>query len=160
MRSWYSGGDNADDFLEEIGSLIPTDKILKDNITWDVPSSLNASLTHCAKIAQGVLTADKIVDTPLWAPPTAQKKRFKFFTPSNMLGKEHYRLNVEKSSEYQPKLPELASSVGLKAKVSQYRTCFRLKSLWGGWPSMYPSLIRWWHRSWKYIPEEARDKVV
>ena len=65
LGQFHSGGDNADDFLEEIRSLIPTDKILKDNITWDVPSSLNASLTHCAKIAQGVLTADKIVDTPL-----------------------------------------------------------------------------------------------
>ena len=57
-------------------------------------SSLKASLTHCAKIAQGVLTADKIIDTPLCAPPTAQKNKYKFFTPSNVLGKEHYRLNV------------------------------------------------------------------
>ena len=29
----------------------------------------------------------------------------------------------------------------------QPRTCFRLKSLWGGWPSMDPSLFRWWCQS-------------
>ena len=83
-------------------------------------SSLKASLTHCAKIAQGVLTADQIIDTPCGAPPTAQKNKLKFFSPSNMLGKEHYRLNVDKSSEYQPMPPELASSTVSKAKVSQY----------------------------------------
>ena len=120
LSQFHSSGDNADYFLEDIGSLIPTDEVLKDKITWDMQSSLKASLTHCAKIAQGVLTADKIIDTPLCAPPTAQKNKYKFFTPSNVLGKENYRLNVDKSSEYQPTPPELVSSMGLKAKVSQY----------------------------------------
>ena len=95
LGRFHSSGDNADDFLEEIGSLIPTDEVLKDKITWDMQSLLKASLTYCAKIAQGVLTADKLIDTPLCAPPTALKNKFKFFTPSNMLGKEHYRLNVD-----------------------------------------------------------------
>ena len=76
---------------------------------------LKASVTHCAKIAQGVLTADMTIDTPLCAPSTTQKNKFMFFTPSNVLGKEHYRLNVDKSSEYQPTLPELASSMGSQA---------------------------------------------
>ena len=61
-----------------------------------------------------------LVDTPLCAPPSAQKYKFKFFTLSNVLGKEHYRQKVDKSSEYQPTPPELASSIGLKPKVSQY----------------------------------------
>ena len=72
-------------FWRRSGSLIPTDDILKDKITWDMQSSFKASLTNCAKIPQGVLTADQINDTPLCAPPTVQKN--KFFTLSNMLGK-------------------------------------------------------------------------
>ena len=120
-------------------------------------------MTHSAKIAQGVLTADKIVDTPLCAPPTAQKNKFEFFTPSNVLGKEHYTLNVNKSSEYQPMPPELASSMGSKAKVSQYtisaqnllqtEELMRSMAIYG---SITVSLVV----SIKYISEEARDKVV
>ena len=123
-------------------------------------------MTHSAKIAQGVLTADKIVDTPLCAPPTAQKNKFEFFTLSNVLGKEHYTLNVDKSSgfsEYQPMPPELAYSLGSKAKVSQYTISaqnllqteefMRRVGIYG---SITVSLVV----SIKYIPEEARDKVM
>ena len=117
LRWLHSSGDNADDFLRR---LIPTDEVLKGKITWGMQSSLKSSLTYCAKIAREVLTADKIVDTWLCAPPSSQKNKFKFFTPPNVLGKEHYRLKVDKSSECQPMLPELATSTGSKAKVSQY----------------------------------------
>ena len=121
-------------------------------------------MTHSAKIAQGVLTADTVVDTPLCAPPTAaQKNKFEFFTLSNVLGKEHYTLNVDKSSEYQPMPPELASSMGSKAKVSQYtisaknllqtEELMRRVAIYG---SITVSLVV----SIKFIPEEARDKVV
>ena len=48
---FHSSGDNADDFVE-IRSLIPTDEVLKDKITWGMQSSFKASLTHCAKISQ------------------------------------------------------------------------------------------------------------
>ena len=96
LGRFYSSGDNADNFLEEIRSLIPTDEVLKDKITWDMQSLFKTYLTHCAKIARGVFTADEVIDTLLCALPTGQKKEFKFFTPSNVLGKEHYRLNVDK----------------------------------------------------------------
>ena len=115
---WFpSSGNNADNFLKEIGLLIPTEEALKDKLTWDMQSSLKSFLTYCTKIAEGVLTADKIVDTPLCDAPSAQNNKFKFFMPSNVLGKEHYRLKVDKSSEYQPMPPDLASSTGSKAKV-------------------------------------------
>ena len=90
LGRFYSSGDNTDEFLDKIGSLIPTDEVFKDKIMWVMQSSLKASLIHGAKIAQGVLTADKIVDTPLCVPPTAKKKTSKFFTLSNVLSKEHY----------------------------------------------------------------------
>ena len=164
LGRFHSCGDNADNFLEDIGSLNPTDEVLKDKITWDMQSSLKVSLTHCAKIAQGVLTADKIIDTPSCAPPTAQKNKYKFFTLSNVLGKEHYSMNVDKSSEYQLTLPELAFSMGLKAKVSQYtilvqnllqtEQLMRRVAIYGSiTDSLVVSIL-------KYIPEEARDMVV
>ena len=40
LGQFHPSGDNADDFLEEIGSLIPTDEVLKDKIMWDMKSSL------------------------------------------------------------------------------------------------------------------------
>ena len=40
LGQFHPSGDNADDFLEEIGSLIPTDEVLKDKITWDMKSLL------------------------------------------------------------------------------------------------------------------------
>ena len=164
LGRFHSSGDNAEYFLEDIGSLIPTDEALKDKITWYMQSSLKASLTHCAKIAQGVLTADKIIDTPLCAPPTAQKNEYEFFTQSNVLGKEHYRLNVDKSSEYQPTPPELASSMGLKAKVSQYtilvQNMLQTEQLMRR-VAIYGSITDSWVASiLKHIPQEARDKVV
>ena len=164
LGQFHFSGDNTDNFVEEIGSLIPTDEVLKDKITWDMQSLLKTSSTHCTKKAQGVLTADKIVDTPLCAPPTAQMNKFKFFTPSNVLGQEHYKLNVDKSFEYQPMPPELASSMGSKAKVSQYtistenllqtEEVLRRVAIYGSiTDSLVPSIL-------KYILEEARDKVV
>ena len=72
LGRFHSSGDNADGFQEEIGSLIPTDEVFKDKLTWDMQTSLKASLAYCAKIAQGVVTTDQIVDTPLCAPPSAQ----------------------------------------------------------------------------------------
>ena len=102
LGRFHSSGDSADDFQEEIRSFISADEVLKDQITWNLQTSLKASLAYCAKIAQGVVTTDQIVDTPLCAPPSAQKNKFKFFTPSNVLGKEHYRLEVDKSSSTSP----------------------------------------------------------
>ena len=68
-----------------------------------------------------------------------------------------------KSSEYQPMPPELASSMGSKAKVSQYtisaknllqtEELMRRVAIYG---SITVSLVV----SIKFIPEEARDKVV
>ena len=40
LGQFHPSGDNADDFLQEIGSLIPTDEVLKDKITWDMKWSL------------------------------------------------------------------------------------------------------------------------
>ena len=51
VGQFHSSGYNADNFLEEIGSLILTDEVLKDKITWDTQTSLKASLANCAKRA-------------------------------------------------------------------------------------------------------------
>ena len=75
---FHSSGYSADDFQEEIGSLISTDEVLKDKITWNMQTSLKASLAYCAKIAHRVVTTDQIVETPLCAPPSAQRKKLKF----------------------------------------------------------------------------------
>ena len=40
MGQFHPSGDNANDFLEEIVSLIPTDEVLKDKIMWDMKSLL------------------------------------------------------------------------------------------------------------------------
>ena len=44
LGQFHPSGDNADDLLEEIRSLIPTDEVLKDKITWNMKSSLYASI--------------------------------------------------------------------------------------------------------------------
>ena len=162
LGQFHSSGDNVDDFL--IGSLIPTDEVLKDKIMWVMQSSLKASLTYSDKIAQGVFTADKVIDTTECAPPTVQKNKFKFFTSSNVLGKGDYRLMVVKSSEYQPTPPELASSKGSKAKVSQYTVSaqhlLQTEELMGR-VAIYGSITDLLVAPiLKYIPEEAKDKVV
>ena len=64
LEQFHSSGHNANDFLEEMRSLIPTDEALKDEITWDMLSMLKASLAYCAKIVQGVVTADHIIIPP------------------------------------------------------------------------------------------------
>ena len=160
---FHSSGDNADDFLEEIGSLVPTDEVLKDKITWDIQSSLKVSLTHCAKIAQGVLTTDKIIDTHLCDPPTAQKNKFKFFTSSDVLDKEHYGLNVESHLSTSPRCLSWHLQWDRKPRCLstwyQARTCFRLKSSWGGWPSMDPLLIRWWRQSWSASRKRPQTRL-
>ena len=108
------------------------------------------------------MTTDKIIHTPLCAPPLAQKN--KFFKLSNVLDKEHYRLKADKSSEYQPAPPELASSTGSKRKVSQYtvsaqnllhtKELMRRAAIYGSiTDSLVVSILQ-------YITEEARDKVV
>ena len=110
------------------------------------------------------MTADKIVDALLCAPPSSQNNKFKFFTPSNVLGKERYWLKVDMSSEYQPTPPELASATESKAKVSQYTVSaqnllhteelMRRAPIYGSiTDSLVASIL-------KYIPEEAPDKVV
>ena len=38
LGQFHPSGDNANDFLEEIVSLIPTDEVLKDMIMWDMKS--------------------------------------------------------------------------------------------------------------------------
>ena len=87
-----------------------------------------------------------------------------FLTPSNLLGKEHYRLNIDKLSEYQPTLPELASSTRSKTNVSQcmisaqplLQTEELMRRVTINGPisdSLVASIL-------KYILEEARDKVV
>ena len=40
LGQFHPSGDNANDFLEEIVSLIPTDEVLKDKIMWDMKSLL------------------------------------------------------------------------------------------------------------------------
>ena len=81
-----------------------------------------------------------------------------------MLGKEHYRLNVDKSSEYQSTPPKLASSAASKTRVSQYmisaqnllqtEELMRRVAIYGSiTDSLVVSVL-------KYILEEARDKVV
>ena len=127
-------------------------------------TSLKASLAYCAKIPQGVVTTDQIVDMPLCDPPSAQKNKFKFFMPSNAVSKERYRLRVDKSSQYQPMPPELASSTGSKPKVSQYtisaqnllhtEELMRRAAICG---SITDFLVA---STLQYIPEEARGKVV
>ena len=128
-------------------------------ITWDMQTSLKASLAYCAKIPQGVVTTDQIVDMPLCDPPSAQKNM-----PSNAVSKERYRLRVDKSSQYQPMPPELASSTGSKPKVSQYtisaqnllhtEELMRRAAICG---SITDFLVA---STLQYIPEEARGKVV
>ena len=106
--------DNADDFLQEIDSLIPTDDMLQDKIICKMQPSLRAALKHCSKIARGVETSEDIVDTPLCDPPSSHKSKIKFVTLQNVLGKEHYRLKVNPSADYRPAPPTLSSAMGAK----------------------------------------------
>ena len=116
---FHSSGDNADDFLEENWSLIPTDEVLKDKITWDMQASLKGSLTYCAKIysARSLDIRQDRRHTFVCSSNGPEEQVPSFLHRPNMLGKEHFRLKVDKFSEYQPTPPELAFSLGLKAKV-------------------------------------------
>ena len=80
--------------------------------------SLKAALKYCNKIAQGVETSDGIVDTPLCDPPSSQRSNIKFLTPQNVLGREHYKLKINQSSDYQPAPPTLSAATGAKDKVN------------------------------------------
>ena len=120
LAPFCSIADNADDLYQEIGSLIPTDGVHKDKVTWELQPSLKAALWYCSKIAQRVDCSDDTSETPLCDPPSSQNSKFKFFTPNNVLGKEHYRLKVNQSSDYQPSLPVRIFRSGAKDKVTQY----------------------------------------
>ena len=120
LAPFRSKADNSDDPDQEIGSLIPTDDVHKDKVTWELQLSLKAALRYGAKIAQGVDYSDDISETPLCDPPSSQNSKFKFFTPHSVLGKEHYWLKVNQSSDYQPSPPVRTSGTEAKDKVTQY----------------------------------------
>ena len=120
LAPFRSSADNADDLDQEIGSLIPTDDVHKDKVTWELQPSLKAALRYCSKIAQGVDCSEDISETPLCDPPSSQNSKFKFFTPHNVLGKEHNRLKVNQSSDYQPSPPVRTSGTGAKDKVTPF----------------------------------------
>ena len=67
LGPFHSSADNADDFLQEIRSLISTDDVRKDKMTWEMQPSLKAALKYCSKIAQGVETSNDIRIPLLWS---------------------------------------------------------------------------------------------
>ena len=73
-----SSADYADDPDQEIGSLIPTDDVHKDKVTWELQPSLKAAFRYCSNIAQGVDYSDDISETPLCDPPSSQNSKLKF----------------------------------------------------------------------------------
>ena len=104
----------------EAGTLIPSGDSFMDKITWKTQPSVKAALRHCARIAQGVKTSDDLVETPLCDLPSTQKTKFKFFSPQNVLGREHYRLRMDETAEYLPMPPSLRSITGASPNVNQY----------------------------------------
>ena len=74
------------------------------------------------------------------------------------------RLKVDKSSEYQPMPPELAPSTGRKPKVLQYavsaQNLLHTEELMSRLAIYGPITDSFVASVLKYVPEEARDKVV
>ena len=65
-------------------------------------------------------TSDDLVETPLCDPPSTQKNKIKFFSPQNVLGRNHYRLRMDETGEYLPMPPSLGSVTRVSLKVNQY----------------------------------------
>ena len=118
--SIHSSADNADDVDVEAGTLITSGDSFKEKITRKLQPSVKAALRHSARIAQGVKTSDDLVVTPLCNLPFAQKSKLKFFSPHNVLGREHYRLRMDETAEYLPRPRFLGSVTAARPKVYQY----------------------------------------
>ena len=123
-----------------------------------------AVLRHCARVAQGFRSIDKLVDTLLCGPPHSLPSKFKLFLLQNILGKEHYRLKINQGAEYLPTSPSQGSATGARMKVLQYmvsaQTLLHTEELIC-WATIYSSIMDSLVTSLiERIPVEDRDKVI
>ena len=85
-----------------------TDK--QDRIAWVSQQSLTRALQYTARLAQGVPSTAKVVETPL-AHRTAQESSCRFLKPAVFFSKEAFCLRVDLKSTFQPRPPQTDASV-------------------------------------------------
>ena len=75
------------------------DKQPEDRIAWGSQQSLTCALQYTARLAQGVSSTVKVVETSL-AHHTAQESSFRFLKPTVVFPKEAFRLRVDPESTF------------------------------------------------------------
>ena len=89
-----------------------------------------AAFCHCSRLAQGVKTSDELVEMPLCGQPAT--KKFKFFSPHNVPGMEHYSLTMNETTEWLPTPASEGAATGTRPKWPstpwQRRPCYTWRS--------------------------------
>ena len=83
----------------------------KVKVAWGCQASLKCSINSASKLAQGVKSSNKIIQTPL-GYRTAQQSQINFLKPVQVFPRESYRVKVDPDSPFLPKPPQLDASLG------------------------------------------------
>ena len=125
---FHSSADKADDMDMEAGMLISSE----DSHMWqdhmeNATFSQGSGTLLCQDCA-GSEVIRRVGWYPLCDPPSTQKPKFWFFSPQNVLGREHYRLRMQETAEYLLAPLSLGSATGATPKIMQHRCYCTQKS--------------------------------
>ena len=149
---FHLSADYAEDMDEEASTMIPSGDSHRSKITWETQASVKTSLRHCTRITQSIKPSKDLVNSPLSDPPSSiQMSKFRFSSPQNVPGQEHYRLRMQDTADYLPSPPSQGSDTGA-TQVTIHYTISSQRSWWDRQQPIASSQIPWWHHYWSTFP--------